>query len=99
MHHTAGAHGPFSTFVNDLLESDVADFRLVRVQRDVRPQGLPPKIRIPKGRHAGRLRKINSEVAGQIIALRSSLTQQQLAVRFGVAASTIRRTLDAHEME
>lgn len=96
MHRTAGAHGPFSTFVNDLLESDAADFRLVKVQRDVRPQGVPPKIRTTKG--TGRLRKIGDpEVVEQICSLRGELTVRQLSQRFSICQSTVRRILQGHE--
>lgn len=93
MFEAQGGHGPdclsLAEFVGEIVESAIVDFRALKVERDFTPAAV---LRMPSPK---RQLKVNDQKRAHILELRRSekLSSAELAARFSVSQTTVKRVL------
>jgi hypothetical protein len=81
---------PIESFLGEVIEAAVADFRASKVRRDFRPAPAPEAVK-------GKQRKISAERLKVVLHLRDEVPIEVLAQRFGVGETTLRKMLKDHD--
>lgn len=92
MHQAARAQEqlPLESFLAEVIESAIVDFRASKVQRDFIPGPEPKALK-------GKQRKISPEGLRAVLQLRGQISIPALAQRFHVGETTMRKLLKDHD--